>query len=291
MRFIFVTLSAAILLTNCHDKAFQALTLSKDKDTDGIDGGGGDPNRPPNPGEIVNAKCDTVQLLGTLGFDDPYASCMWNIINRGQAIKKLPNDTYYDIQGTSGADFNISSYALEKYSGKGINIHVSDDSFDATHPDLKANFDLTHSKDCRSHGMPPYDPDADVFHGVMVSGIIAAVGKNGLGTTGIAYQGSISAYNPFACRNFIFAADVPGVDIWNGSYGTLTCDAHFQEDQIIFESFEAGATKNNVLYVKAAGNDRNVTSRCKLGYGDANRDPTNTLPYVMPVAALIIMAQ
>jgi hypothetical protein len=237
-------------------------------------------------GETVSAKCNEVKLLATLGFNDPLSSCQWNLYNRGQTIATLNSArSYFLSKGKSGADINLAEYAFNKYSGKDVAIHIVDDSFEKDHEDISANYDLKNSKDCLSFAKDPIDSPSD-NHGVMVSGIIAAVGKNGKGTVGVAYESSISAYNAFSCRNFTFALNHKEIDVWSGSYGRPGCEAHFTIDPVKEEIVRSATDNNNILYIKAAGNGRVSQRFCPGGFDDTNRDSDNVIPHMIAIAAL-----
>ncbi len=253
----------------------------------------GTPGLEPDPVEdpplvVVDGACDLNNLLEDLGFDDPYAGCLWPIIHREQQITKFNSVgsiiSYFTDQGKIGSDLNVTRYALQKYSGKGVKIHVADDGLSINHIDFYQNYDKVHSKSCSNFGVDPTSPVGS--HGTMVSGVIGARGKNGIGVSGIAYEGSVSGYNAFDCQDFVYAINSPQTDIWNGSYGIPSCNAHYREEAPYAEAYTVGGEEHKVFYLKAAGNDRQQSSRCYGGFGDSNRDPSNTHPYVFSIAAL-----
>jgi len=69
-----------------------------------------------------------------------------------------------------------------------ITIAVVDTGVDLTHPDLQANLVAGYSFEKGSKGQPPQDNNG---HGTNVAGIIAAVGNNRLGTSGILWNAKI----------------------------------------------------------------------------------------------------
>ncbi len=245
-----------------------------------------DPALPPD--QVVDGACDKNNILSSLGFNDPLSGCLWHIIHREQSIARFNSlgqiTSYFEDKGKSGSDLNLSAYALQKYSGKGIKVHVPDDGLSYAHEDFRQNYDKANSKSCIQFGQNPTPRVGS--HGTMVSGVIGARGKNGIGLTGIAYEGLISGYNAFDCQNFVYAINAPNVDIWTASYGIPSCNAHTREEAPYAEAYLKGAEEDGVLYLKSAGNDRRESSRCYGGFGDANRDPSNTQPYVFNIAAL-----
>ncbi|WP_407569378.1 S8 family serine peptidase [Deinococcus altitudinis] len=116
---------------------------------------------------------------------------------------------------------NMGAYkAWETATGKGIRIGVADEDIDRNHPDLKANisfpgFDAPNNKVITAD--TPYDGSGE--HGTWVSGTAAAVGNNGIGGAGVAYQASIvpltithdpaGASNVDSSRAFIWAVNGP----------------------------------------------------------------------------------
>ena len=62
------------------------------------------------------------------------------------AFVYMTNDTYYSQQwhlsnsGTAGADLNVEAAWTLGYTGAGINITVTDDALEHTHPDISPNY-------------------------------------------------------------------------------------------------------------------------------------------------------
>jgi subtilisin family serine protease len=129
-------------------------------------------------------------------------------------------------------------------------------------------------------------------HGNMVMGIVGARGGNGIGVSGIASEVNLSGYTPFVCNNFLAAPNVPGVHVWNGSYGVPGCTSHkpsYSSSGIMAnepKAFTNSAIQNRIAFFKAAGNGRSGGRCGNGGFEDANRDPTNVSPYVGIIAAL-----
>ncbi len=88
---------------------------------------------------------------------------------------------------------NMGVYkAWETATGKGIRIGVVDEDIDRNHPDLKANISLPgfdSTANTLITAATPYDGIG--HHGTLVAGTAAAVGNNGIGGAGVAYQASI----------------------------------------------------------------------------------------------------
>ncbi len=116
---------------------------------------------------------------------------------------------------------NMGVYkAWETATGKGIRIGVADEDIDRNHPDLKANISFP-GFDSPNNALitaaTPYDGSG--HHGTWVSGTAAAVGNNGVGGAGVAYQASIvpltithdpeGASNVDSARAFVWAVNGP----------------------------------------------------------------------------------
>lgn len=131
--------------------------------------------------------------------NDAQFNQQWGLRNTGQTIDAVP--------GTSGADIR-SAQAWDITEGsRAIVVGVVDSGVDYTHPDLAANmwsapapFTLTiggQAIACAAgtHGFNAItrtcDPMDDSGHGTHVAGIIAGVGNNGAGVSGVSRVGSI----------------------------------------------------------------------------------------------------
>jgi subtilisin family serine protease len=152
-------------------------------------------------------------------------------------------------------------------------VGVLDSGIDATHPDLAAAVDPTHSASCLS-GLP--DPAAAAWspttsaHGTHVAGIIAAA-DDGYGITGVAPGVRVASvkvvddqgfiYPEYAVCGFMWAA-AQHMRITNSSYSVdpwlLTCST-MPGQAVVHEALRravAYATAQGVLNVAAVGNER-----------------------------------
>jgi len=199
-------------------------------------------------------------------LNDPYFCQQWHISNRGQTVNHIPSTSIFSKTGKPGADINAYN-ALAKYSGKNVNIYITDDGLQSSHPDIAANF-LGGKNNCTggNDSLPPKITD---IHGTMVSGIIAAVGNNGIGVSGISHNAKIFMNNIIGCQNGGASAFVAGINIpntyqlWSGSWGMGTCQSGFvprSQMSSQFDAFTQAAKNNNIVFFKANGNDNGCGS-------------------------------
>ena len=195
--------------------------------------------------------------------------------------ERLPNDPNFGIQwglrntgqwsGTPGADINAQE-GWDHTTGTGrIIVAVLDSGIDYNHPDLAPNM-------WRNPGEAPGSPfQGSVYgwnfvnntpnpmddngHGTHVAGIIGAVGNNGLGVTGVAWNVQLmavkilnfggSGFTSDAIRGLNFAVS-RGAKIANNSWGGAPYDP------ALANAIQQARTQG-MIFVAAAGNQaRNI---------------------------------
>ena len=214
----------------------------------------------------VNAGMETLQYAATLAqnsmvsYTEPNS---WIIRTKAAA----PNDPLLNLQwqnintgqtgGTAGADVNALGAWNRGVTGTGVVVAVLDDGVQLTHPDLAANIfintneipndgidndnngfiDDVNGWDFADNDNNPNPRLVDDAHGTTVAGLAAAVGNNGIGVAGVAYNSQILAVRlpfngePTTATAFIegvyYAAGLGtngnrlwrGADVLNASYG------------------------------------------------------------------------
>lgn len=245
-------------------------------------------------------KCNTLPAIAPL--NDPLVQCQWHLQNLGQSIQ-VGNDY---VSGVAGADLKLfkkidNKTLLEKFSGSGYKVHISDSGIQDTHEDLIANFNSATSYDfCTGDNKPeprPKEGETTIKtdHGTSVAGIIAA-GLNNKGGIGITFNAKISADNAvstcdISAENWPRTLKQSDIDVWNGSFGTDTELVHEPNSggYEIINDVIGGHVRdlasldvpkiNPTAYFKAAGNEAYMQ-------GNANRDPMGWNPWIAHIAAV-----
>src|SRR4029079_18859345 len=139
-----------------------------------------------------------------------------------------------DIFGVPGEDINVVPAWNLGYTGRGVVVAVVDSGSQVAHPDLTGNIDPALQFDAITGSTAPGAGNPDLLdpvnaHGTAVAGLIAAVGNNGIGTTGVAYNAQIVPIRlidtlapvPLGGAEIANALSFQGqqVDIYNNSWG------------------------------------------------------------------------
>jgi len=195
--------------------------------------------------------------------DDPLLSAQWHLVNDGQ-------------RGfVRGVDVNAEE-AWAITAGAGVRVAVLDSGTDVDHPDLIVLEGRDYvDDDDRS------DPDDGNNHGTAAAGLIAAIGNNGIGMAGVAWEAEIYGIRILARDGELGGATVQeiyeafveavdnGADVLNNSWGIgggYACDAvsivGALEDAFDYAEAE-GRGGLGAVNVFSAGNDGCDTT----GYG------------------------
>ncbi|TDJ07984.1 MAG: hypothetical protein E2O68_02720, partial [Deltaproteobacteria bacterium] len=230
--------------------------------------------------------------------NDPLYPDAWHLKNTGQK-------NYARVGGTPGFDVKATPVVESGTRGQGVKVAVSDTGIEVTHEDLNGNFSLSGSRDFSKSTTQDNPPLALNFnkidaHGTAVTGIIAALGGNNIGSRGVAPDAQFGGFNYLASPQFWgmwpYQADGP-FDIFNYSYGTVHCNLTYAVDYFI-NGYKNGVTNlrdgKGALYVKAAGNDWSGSSgSCTSNlnwlstyYGNSNFDESQNYPYTLLAGAM-----
>jgi subtilisin family serine protease len=200
--------------------------------------------------------------------NDPSFGTQWGLRNTGQS------------GGVRGGDIAATAAWDVTTGSRGVVVAVIDSGFDYTHPDLAANVwrnpgevpgdgldndgngfvDDVHGWDFANNDADPMDDDG---HGTHVAGTIGAVGDNGIGVAGVAWQVSImglkfldaegSGYASDAIAAIAYATRMRrefGVNVvaTNNSWGG-------GERSLALRDAIAAGGEAGILFVTASGND------------------------------------
>jgi hypothetical protein len=205
--------------------------------------------------------------------DDPLFGEQWGLKNTGQ-----PNFVASGppLASVVGADMDLprawdrdGDGVVDRTGDGSVTVAIIDDAFDLDHPDLQANF--VSGRDTASNDGNPAPDNNSQSHGTLVTGALGAVGNNGVGVAGIAWNvkllplkvgrgsaldsaGILDAYD-YVEEN----AASRGIRIVNASYGGPQ-----------FSNLELSALTRlrnlGVLFVTAAGNEDSNTDRAVRAY-------------------------
>jgi subtilisin family serine protease len=214
------------------------------------------------------------------------------------SVRNTPNDpSFGQLWGLARVKAQ-TAWDLTPGDGSAV-VAILDTGIDYSHPDLAANIWVNQGElngqpgvDNDGNGYPgdlhgynaingSGDPRDDHFHGTHVAGIIAAVGNNATGVTGVAWNarlmackfldasGSGNIEDAIACLQYVKAMKRRGVNIvaTNNSWGTTSYSQSL---------YDAIRDQQDILFVAAAGNDNSKAPSYPAAYD---------LPNIISVAA------
>lgn len=237
---------------------------------------------------------------------DPLLRFQWHLANQGQKV-------FGDERPVAGVDLNIGNLHDTGRHGAGVIVGIVDDGLEIGHEDLRDNIVPGGSKNFVDGSHDPTPLNGGDAHGTAVSGIVAAVGWNGLGGRGVAPEARLKAFN-------VLSQDIDGIPdqdaairyswgggqeagdvrVFNNSWGTThtSYPVISRAEQRAWERLTS-SSRGGIgagIYIKSAGNSfqRIFGFPClntdALTYGvsciHANADSLNNLPTVITVAAL-----
>ena len=251
-----------------------------------------------------------VTIVEQIVAEDPLQQYQWHLHNSGQAA-------FTSNPGTADEDIRHSAALAEGLSGDGVRVNVIDTGLELQHPDLQANIVAGGSYDYVEEDDDPTNNTATSGdHGTSVAGLIAAVGDNGIGVSGVAPKAELQGYNylsasPQTTSGYALAHGLDdklaNTDIFNKSLGAiLTQDARLS--QTLLDAFSCltsggafdstttctGALRSGLgaVYTKAVGNKFNsdlgnaLCDSLGLTCWNGNMEPEQTYPYQIVVGAV-----
>ncbi len=185
--------------------------------------------------------------------NDPLFPDQWHLRNTGQLGRT-------GVAGAVGEDLNVAR-AWNLATGKGIQIAVLDDGLDIYHEDLRTVAGKSWDYRVNAYGDPSSGQGS---HGTACAGLAAAVGNNGKGLAGVAFDAQVVGYNllqvgtSYAESNAL-VKDMASNHIYSNSYGAVDGLGTFQAAEAVWENaintgLNQGRNGKGAIYVWAAGN-------------------------------------
>lgn len=240
--------------------------------------------------------------LGKVQYADPV-----NVFASAEFIPSDPllGSQLHLINANAGQlDINVET-AWDDYTGSGIQINIFDNGFDYVHADIAAHYLSGIDYDYTSNDFDPVATGSD-NHGTAVMGIVGAVGNNGEGGVGVAFDASLVGYRGFALsasnsedqildaaglgdgigntNGGGFGSDVISVSGGFGSnvfFPSSTMDDPVNALEVISEMGRSGL---GTIYVKSSGNSRAAADSSSREEGTAER--FDSTKFSINVAAL-----
>jgi thermitase len=195
--------------------------------------------------------------------NDPRFGELWGLHNTGQTIQGQAGTADKDIDAPEAWDVSVGTDVL---------VAVVDEGVDHTHPDLAANIFTNGSEATGAagvdddgngyaddvHGVDVLDDDGDPRdfggHGTHVAGTIGAVGNNGIGLSGVAWNARIMPVRVLGPEGGTDADVAEGFD-YAGDMGARVVNASLGGPGASETMEQAIESHPSSLYVVAAGND------------------------------------
>lgn len=198
--------------------------------------------------------------------DDPFFGEQWALHSTGQANYASADPALASIPG---ADMDLLAAwdpdgdgVFDRVGDGSAIVAIIDDSFSTGHADLRDNF-IAGRDFAEGDSNPNPDPGTDQEHGTLVAGCVGAVGNNGVGIAGVAWNVKLMPLKfAFDTSSLLAALDFAranGADVVNASFGGPSYS------QAEVDAIQALAD-DGILFVAAAGNDDSNTDVAELNY-------------------------
>ena len=231
--------------------------------------------------------------------DDPRFAAQWHL------------DVQADVNSPFGSfDINVVE-TWDVYRGAGITIGVIDSGIETAHPDLAANMLVNLGYDYLRNVQDsnPQSTASTESHGTAVAGLAAAVGNNGIGVAGVAFEAKIAPFRLITgvavtdsqvANAFLHSNAV--IHIKNNSWGAGTRGTNINAPSsflqaVIDVGVQAGRGGKGTIMVFSSGNDGDTldnvnynmqkTSISSIPVAAANAAGT-VASYSTPGAAIVV---
>lgn len=184
--------------------------------------------------------------------NDPLFPDQWHLKNTGQSGR--------ESAGLPGEDLNVS-LAWNVATGRGVRIAIVDDGLDIHHEDLAVVVGKSWDYRVNAYGDPSSSSSS---HGTSCGGLAAAIGNNGVGVAGVAFNASLVGYNLLSATTGEYGADavikdLAFNDIYSNSYGATDGLGTLQPaEEVWMQALETGLATGRsgkgAVYTWAAGN-------------------------------------
>lgn len=220
--------------------------------------------------------------------NDTYFSQLWSLQNTGQIVN--------GVAGTPGADIKfLAAWPLARPTTNPVVVGVIDTGVELHHPDLISNLWVNPGNiagDTYVGDVNGYDfadnvpsPQDSGFHGTHVSGTIAAMGNNAMGTIGVNFHAQIMALKCSNDGESIFtSAEISALDyaamMKSNGVNIVALNASFgggSSNNAEYMAIQAAGTEG-IIFCNAAGNSTN------------NHDVTTVYPAAYRLPNMIVVA-
>jgi thermitase len=171
--------------------------------------------------------------------NDPYFSSLWGLYNTGQTVR--------GEGGVPGVDIGAPTAWNKTTGSNDVVIAVLDTGVDYREPDLAPN--IVNGWDFIANSSDPMDRSG---HGTHVAGIIAAVGNNSIGVTGVMWKAKIMPLRVIGPRGAPDDVVIAAIDYAN-SHGAHIINMSFGGPEFS-QSVKDAIDASPALCVCAAGN-------------------------------------
>ncbi|MEM8864420.1 MAG: S8 family serine peptidase [Planctomycetota bacterium] len=129
-----------------------------------------------------------------VNLNDPYFEFQWPLLNTGGP--NIGDQLLQDIRGVVGEDINVIPAWSQGLTGDGVRVAIVSTGIQTNHPDLAANISPTLQYNAINGSELPNAGEATLGFaeeaiGTALAGIVGAVGNNGEGIVGVAYESEL----------------------------------------------------------------------------------------------------